>query len=182
MANIMVAGDLYESITGQLFEIGRQLRQPNGYPFDPLQLKVHLQAGIEGRFGVITDFFKRDMRKEGWILLDNAPRRLSSAVSGVSFLKEDESSIDGEEMVHRARVELDANYGQEDAEWLLDNQDKIPAELRNFYPVFPATIWRDSGGRRSVPSLHWRGDGWVLYFFWLDSDWSSSDRLVVPRK
>lgn len=47
-----VAGELYESITGQLFEIGRQLRQPNGYPFDPERLKTHLQAAIEGRFQV----------------------------------------------------------------------------------------------------------------------------------
>ncbi len=45
-----VAGELYESITGQLFELGRQLRQPNGYPFDPWQLKLHLQAAVEGRF------------------------------------------------------------------------------------------------------------------------------------
>ncbi len=45
-----VAGELYESITGQLFELGRQLRQPNGYPFNPWQLKLHLQAAVEGRF------------------------------------------------------------------------------------------------------------------------------------
>lgn len=45
-----VAGELYESITGQLFEIGRQLRQPNGYPFSPEELKVALQYAIEGRF------------------------------------------------------------------------------------------------------------------------------------
>lgn len=50
MAKEIVAGELYENITGQLFEIGRQLRQPNGYPFNPRQLKVFLQAAIEGRF------------------------------------------------------------------------------------------------------------------------------------
>jgi hypothetical protein len=50
MANKIVAGELYESITGQLFEIGRQLRQPNGYPYDPERLKLHLQDAIEGRF------------------------------------------------------------------------------------------------------------------------------------
>ena len=182
MANIMVAGDLYESITGQLFEIGRQLRQPNGYPFDPLQLKVHLQAGIEGRFSIVTGSFKRDMSKEGWILLENQPRRISSAIDGISFLKEGESSINGEEMVRRARVELDANYSQEDAEWLLDNQDKIPAELRNFYLVFPATTWRGSDGRRGVPVLGWGGGRWVLGFRWLGRGWRSGARLVVPRK
>ena len=46
-----VAGELYESITGQLFEIGRQLRQPSGYPFNPDQLKTALQDAIEGNFG-----------------------------------------------------------------------------------------------------------------------------------
>lgn len=46
-----VTGELYESLTGQLFEIGRQLRQPSGYPFDPRQLQLALQAAIEGRFG-----------------------------------------------------------------------------------------------------------------------------------
>jgi len=45
-----VAGDLYESITGQLFEIGRQLRQPGGYPFEPTALQRGLQDLIEGRF------------------------------------------------------------------------------------------------------------------------------------
>ncbi len=48
---IKVAGELYESITGQLFEIGRQLRQPNGYPYNPEHLKVALQNAIEGKFG-----------------------------------------------------------------------------------------------------------------------------------
>lgn len=48
---VKVGGELYKSITGQLFEIARQLRQPNGYPFDPESLQKHLQAAIEGRFG-----------------------------------------------------------------------------------------------------------------------------------
>ena len=47
-----VEGTLYESITGQLFEIGRQLRQPKGYPYNPEQLKLHLQTAIEGRFHI----------------------------------------------------------------------------------------------------------------------------------
>ena len=181
MAKNMVAGDLYEGITGQLFELGRQLRQPNGYPFNPLQLKTHLQAAIEGRFGAITGNFKRDMGKEGWTLLENAPRRLSSVVEGVSFLKGNESYVNGEVMVRRALVELDANYGQEDAEWLLENPDKIPAELRKFYLVFPATVWQDSSGNRFVPYLSWDGGRWVLRFYWLGGDWGSDDRLVRPR-
>lgn len=51
-----VAGDQYESITGQLFEIGRQLRQSNGYPFDPVSLQRHLQCAIEGQFNLVGSF------------------------------------------------------------------------------------------------------------------------------
>lgn len=181
MANI-VAGDLYESITGQLFEIGRQLRQPNGYPFDPAQLKTHLQAAVEGRFEIVSGTFKRDMHKEGWTLLYNVPRRISSAITVIQFLKGDENYINGEEMVRRARTELNANYGQEDAEWLLENQDKIPAELRKYYLVFPGTLWRGRRGFRCVPYLLWFGGRWCLDFGWLAVDWDSGGRLVVPRK
>ena len=50
-----VAGDLYESITAKIFEIGRQLRQKNGYPFNPHQLNLHLQNAIEGKFSTDID-------------------------------------------------------------------------------------------------------------------------------
>ncbi|MBI2627098.1 MAG: hypothetical protein HYW77_02530 [Parcubacteria group bacterium] len=182
MANIMVAGDLYQELDGQLWEIKRQMRQPSGYPFDPFQLKVHLQFAIEGRFGPIVATFKRDMRKEGWTLLESVPHRIFSAVDGISFLKEGETYVNGEEMVLRARREFNANYGQEDAEWLLENQSKISKELRKYYLVFPGTIWQGSDGRWYVPYLHWRVGGWVLRFYRLGRAWHSRDRLVVPRK
>ncbi|MBI4117137.1 MAG: hypothetical protein HY451_00375 [Parcubacteria group bacterium] len=180
MAQQSVTGDLYESITGQLFEIGRQLRQPNGYPFDPLQLKVHLQAAIEGRFGAVSGNFRFDKRKDGWTLLENAPRRISGVIDAVPFLENGEPSVKGEVMATRA-IKLNANYGQEDAEWLLENQDKISVELRNFVLVFTATVWRDPDGRRFVPCLDWFGGRWFLRFFWLDRVWSSDDRLAAPR-
>lgn len=183
MANIMVAGDLYEGITGQLFEIGRQLRQPNGYPFDAFQLKVYLQVAIEGHFGaVVSGNFRYDKRKDGWTLLENAPRRISGAVAGVPFLKDGYDRMNGEEMVRRARFELDANLGQEDAEWLLDNQDKIPAELRNFYLVFTATVWRGQDGGRRVPVLRWGGGRRRLGFGWLGRGFSRGSRLAAPAK
>ena len=47
---VKVAGELYFNIDGQLAEIKRQLRQPNGYPFDPIQLQKFLQRTIEGKF------------------------------------------------------------------------------------------------------------------------------------
>ena len=129
---------------------------------------------------VATGNFKRDMRKEGWTLLENIPRRISSIIDAIPFLK-NESTVNGDVMAMRA-VELDANYGQEDAEWLLDNQDKIPAELRKFYLVFPATNWRLLVGYRGVPYLIWFGGRWVLDFYWLGGGFSSGVRLVRPRK
>jgi hypothetical protein len=47
----LVKGELYEELDGQLLEIKRQLRQPNGYPYNPMQLRRALQDVIEGRFG-----------------------------------------------------------------------------------------------------------------------------------
>ncbi|MFI5260476.1 MAG: hypothetical protein ACHQU0_01615 [Candidatus Paceibacteria bacterium] len=45
-----VAGAMYYDLDGQLSEIKRQLRQPNGYPYNPEQLKYALQQAIEGKF------------------------------------------------------------------------------------------------------------------------------------
>ncbi len=45
-----VAGELYERITGQLFEIGRQLCSCSGYPFNSTKLERHLQDAIDGQF------------------------------------------------------------------------------------------------------------------------------------
>lgn len=48
MAAQVVDGELYIKIDGQLFEIKRQLRQTNGYPFDPNRLSRRLQSIISG--------------------------------------------------------------------------------------------------------------------------------------
>lgn len=51
MAGHTVTGDQYFRLDGKLLEITRQLRQGDGYPFDPQLLEGALQAIIEGRFG-----------------------------------------------------------------------------------------------------------------------------------
>jgi hypothetical protein len=129
---------------------------------------------------VATGTFKYDKRKDGWTLLENSSRRISSSIDAVSFLK-NENLVKGNVMAQRA-VELDANYGQEDAEWLLEHQDMIPAELRNFYLVFPATKWRRLVGDRRVPYLRWDGRRWRLNFLWLGLAFRAYVRLVRPRK
>lgn len=128
--------------------------------------------------------FVHDKRQDGWTLLENVARRITSVrdLELVPFLKGGETSVIGEEMARRARVELDANLGQEDAEFLLAHQDEIPAEFQKYYLVFPGTVWRFSGGCRCVPCFDWGGLRWVLDFFWLGCGWGSDGRLVRPRK
>lgn len=173
-----VVGELYESITGQLFEIGRQLRQPNGYPFDPTQLKVHLQAAVEGRFqsGVATlpvPAFSRDMTKEGWTLVEGFDEPDPAEFSATEFefvpiLHKDETFIPGAEMRKRALQE-NANFGQRFGEWLLAHPDRIPARPGGiFYIPLPRTVWRRRDGHLDVPYLHWDGERWVLRFRWLE--------------
>lgn len=187
MAN-RVAGDLareiYIEIDGQMLEIKRQLRQLSGYPFDMVALKRHLQNAVEGKFDGVAPAFVHDKTKDGWTLIENTPRRITSVrgLELVPFLEKDESYVNGEEMVRRARVELDANYGQEDTEYVLARQDEIPEEFRSYCLVFPGTVWRDAYGYRRVPYLIWYGKRWLLNFDWLRRVWYSSDRLVRLRK
>ncbi|OGZ43827.1 MAG: hypothetical protein A2719_02575 [Candidatus Ryanbacteria bacterium RIFCSPHIGHO2_01_FULL_45_22] len=125
----------------------------------------------------------RDMRKEGWKLLEHIPRSVASvgALELVSFLEEGEGFISGDETVRRARG-LNADYGQEDAEWLLEHQEEIPEEFRKFYLLFPRTVWQGSDGDRRVVCLGWRGRRWDLGFAWLDDGFDSGSRLLRSRK
>lgn len=173
----LVAGELYESITGQLFEIGRQLRQPSGYPFDPERLKKHLQEAIVGSFSGSSGF-RFDKSKDGWTLVEDEGSQLSvSGLEIVSFLKKVESSVSGESMRERAK-ELGANFGQRQAEYLLDHQAEIPAKWRDYYLVFPGTLWRASCGGLGVPCLAWLSGRWCLLFGWLDGGWGSRVRVL----
>ena len=48
-----VEGELYESLKRQLSELGRQLRQEDGYSFDPVMLQNYLQNAIDGKFHIV---------------------------------------------------------------------------------------------------------------------------------
>ncbi len=131
-----------------------------------------------------TPAFSRDMRKEGWTLIENVSRKITSITDLmlIPILKNGENSINGEEMVRRARTELNANLDQEDAEWLLEHQAEIPKEWRKFYISLPGTVWQDLDGFRRVPCLDWRGGEWCLSFYWLALGWGSDGRLLSVGK
>ncbi len=168
-------------------KLGKFARQQNDWfrrvregSLDPEEI-AHAVQPIINRGAAV---FKYDKRKNGWKLLEHVPRGLTSVsdLELVPFLKSGESSIRGEELVRRSRLELNTNYGQEDAEWLLEHESEIPAEFRPFYLVFTGTVWGDAFGRRSVAYLYFFGERWLLFFYWLGGGFLSVVRLVRPRK
>lgn len=124
----------------------------------------------------------KDKRREGWILMEdtnNTKLFLPSQLKLVSFLREGEIYISGEELVKRAK-EMGANLGQAQAEHLLKHQQEIPEDWEKFYYylLFAGTSWRDRDGRRYVPCLY-RRRRWGLSFYCF---FGSSGRLLRPRK
>lgn len=123
--------------------------------------------------------FKFDKTLAGWELLEDVEPTVVDAakLELVAFLREDESSTNGEELARRA-IELKANLGQRDAERLLESQHLIPVGWRGNTLVFPGTKWRHPDGYRLVLYLDWRGEQWRPNFSRLELAWLPYDRLV----
>lgn len=104
--------------------------------------------------------FRYDKRKDGWKLIENVELGNNELTLQFNeFLKEGESCVKGTIMMDRAKG-MGSLAGQLHAERLLDQQESIPKELRNFYLVFAGTVWRDPDGDLRVPYLYWHGDEW----------------------
>lgn len=73
----------------------------------------------------------------------------------ISFLKDDETYIDGRDLVRRARGELKANLGLHHMEYILEYQDLLPTEFRDYVLVFPGTILEDDFEDLFIPFLVW---------------------------
>ena len=192
-----VAGELYESLTGQLFEIGRQIRQANGYPFNPEDLQKHLQDAIEGRFfgGQMklilskpfnhTEFIGKD-----WTIEEEDPRSVALKEIEVdkflfeTCISEGENRITGEEKLRRLKEKTDfipfgasiflalwedykANKKKSILEWLFLNKEGV-----RFMDFF-GTVFRSPDGSRLVLYLYrGAGGGWDWYCSWLGYDWN----------
>lgn len=140
-------------------------------------LRKELAKLIVGAKKVACSF--ADLIPEEWTVVEDvAPSAFDiSKLKPVSFLKSGESSIGGEEMRRRA-VKFKANLGLADGKRMLVEQDKIPAEFRDFYIVLSGTVLRDSDGYLRVPDLYFLGGRWVLDFNWLGSGWLDSGRFA----
>lgn len=194
-----VTGDLKDGLLSQLFEIERQIRQHSGYPFDPLQLREHLQEGIEGRFisrcgryiincdekpfepsglTVASESEQLPGRVRGQFIFDGKiGLYLSECQQGMEFIRGNQLR---EEMANEPV--LPANV----LDFFLSNTSLIPENLKKNdngnvrYTFFWGTVYRGSGGRQCVRCLCFNGGGWRWDCYRLGDDWDS-DRPAALR-
>lgn len=192
MAPKRVAGDLYADIDGQIMEIKRQLRQKEGYPYDPMQLVEHFQAAIEGnlvnRHGKLfssgngepkivsidrtVPFDPVEFLGQGWTIDEQDERSLVltqvdlTKVQLEHMLKKGENRITGEEKLKRLKkansIRLDAKVFQT----LWENQALIPEAWKQKTNGNTTFVFFD-GTILRYPG----GDRYVLCLYWIGGRW-----------
>ncbi len=96
-----------------------------------------------------------------------------------AFLRDGETSVIGHTMIKRTGEMTGDSCGENDGQYLLDNQKGIPSEFRKF--VFVIQDWCHPGDSARVYFVYWNGDQWVRNWNWLDNHWNDNDR-VLRRK
>ncbi|MBI3589536.1 MAG: hypothetical protein HY093_03975 [Candidatus Liptonbacteria bacterium] len=205
MAGVTVAGDLYRELDGQFLEIKRQIRQPGGYPFDPLQLRNGLQALIEGRFGEPSDFFLNTnepsipipalprlslaeiQTKFPWVKSierDTSPTE-AGTLNLATILRPDENQVAGAEYERRIAPNFNSLYGLQQGLWLVDHQDEHPAFkalLGKIYINLSGLVVVSGGGLRGVFYLGRGGKRWGVSWHWLSLGFLRHGRLARSGK
>lgn len=118
-----------------------------------------------------------DKINDGWKLIENVTFEGEPKLQLDTCLQKDESYVVGRTMLERAK-KMDDRAGQLHAERMLEHQDKIPVEWRNFYLVFTGTIWRVLYVRFCIPYLYWDDGEWQSGWFWSCDSFNNSYRLV----
>ena len=155
--------EMYDMLDGQVKEIKGQMKRGVLNPRHIQALIEHRNPFLKKAEAPVPVPLKYDKTKDGWTRTEHVEfygQPFTPEI--VEFLKQGESSVNGDVMKQRAK-ELNAHLGQGEAEYLLKNQHLIPVECRDKYLVFPGTVWQDSVGDRGVPCLFWSG-GWCLGF------------------
>lgn len=96
-----------------------------------------------------------------------------------AFIGEGQASVFGWSMAVRAK-EMLANLGEEDGQYLLDNQQDIPAALREKV-VFVFTDWCFPRSPEDVCCVRWRDGRWIQIGRRLGYSWDTSHQ-VLRRK
>ena len=110
--------------------------------------------------------FRFDKRRDGWKLVVNTPIEGEEPTLTLTaeFLKKDRS-VKGSVMLERSNaMKKGKNAGQLHAERLLEQQNTIPKEWRDYKLEFAGTVWRDPLGDLYVPRIVWRRNEWDLDF------------------
>lgn len=121
--------------------------------------------------------FVYDKLKDGWDNVENVELVGDPTLELAEFLKEDEFYVSGYAIRERAKA-MNGLTGQLHAERLLGQQETIPNEWRQFYLLFPGTVWHYSDGDMCIPYLGWDGSRWYLDWCWLDNGFRSHYRVV----
>ncbi|KPJ73057.1 hypothetical protein AMJ48_02330 [Parcubacteria bacterium DG_74_1] len=138
----------------------------------------------------LGESFRHDNRKNGWKLIEDASEMIPLPVNQLAlnfFLSGEEDCISGEEVIKCAK-EMQVNFGQRQAEYLLKHQEEIPEDWRQYYLLFPGTIWRTRRGFLAIPCLfcfkedQGNDSGWHFRFFCLDNAFGRQFRLLRPRE
>ena len=94
----------------------------------------------------------------------------------LSFLREDETGLSTRVVVKRA-IDMNAHLGENDAQYLWDNQQDIPIALRSKV-TFVFTDWRNSD---NLCFIYWGGGMWQKSLDMRIYCWDGHDR-VLRRK
>ena len=108
---------------------------------------------------------------------------------GMKVFIPDLSSFNGKQLAEVAE-HLISTYsathiipGLEYWQWLIENPDKSPEELKDGkYNFFFGSTLRDQGGRWRVPYAGWNGSEWHRSARWLDGAWIGDDCVVLLEK
>lgn len=192
----LLTGDQKDALRNKLFEIERQIRQKDGYPFDPADLNDLLQRATEGKF---DDEILTISARDGSRTIAGAR---STFQSGTSFYftewgldKKGEQTEETPVRVHEIGEDVNSHQMftrlSPNLESLCFTQDQIIEFCEKHRSWLRtggyATFFLIKGiGRFFVVSVHMRSDGLVAYVDLMDSSrmWLARDchRLVVPRR
>ncbi len=184
-----VAGELYELVTGKLFEIARQLRQPGGYPYNANFLNDALQELIEGRFpSSVTRLRRFDPEKFFGTGCASVRDVRSASLGRIDYtkvvfdtgLRDTETIVRGD--VRRARI-----LGREDAvalnlDHFLDlwtNPEKIPESFKQGLITFDGDDLRHTADKSDMLFLYRLGKEWSWDWCGLDDDFGALHRSAL---
>lgn len=126
--------------------------------------------------------FVYDKRKECWKLLEEGRSVEGEPDLELAPFLQGEDYVSGHVMRARSLV-MGGRTGQHHAERVIAQAEVVPAEWRQYFLVFPDTLWRSPHPNLYVPYLRWVGDRWELCFRCFDSRlWGGNLRIVRLRE